>query len=397
MNSPAELDDVVRAVTAAHEAGEPLEVTGNATKPLLRPVQAAGSLSTKGLSGITLYSPAELILSAKAGTTLTEVQQAVAAKGQHIIAEPPDFAELLGTTGSQTLGGVVATNLSGPRRVAWGAMRDHVMGVQAVNGIGEVIRSGGRVLKNVTGLDFCKLLTGSHGTLAVLTEITLKVLPAPERQGTLVLKGLEPNRAVAALSAVLGSPYAVSGAAHLPPAMAARVPSLAWLGSSVTLARIEDFSASVAYRAGRLRTDLAEFGAAEMLDDGASRAAWTAVRDALPLAPEPGAVWRVSVRPSAGPAVARAAEAMGAAWFMDWGGGLVWIAAPATEAMHVQVEQAARASGGTWMLLRAPESLRAAVDVIPAEAPALAAITRRVKAAFDPKGILNPGRLYAGL
>ncbi len=382
---------------AAHDASEPLEISGNATKPFLRPVQAAAGLSTAGLSGITLYSPAELILSAQAGTTLAEVQGAVADKGQHLIAEPPDYSELLGTSGKQTLGGVVATNLSGPRRVAWGAMRDHVMGVQAVNGMGEVIRSGGRVLKNVTGLDLCKLLTGSHGTLAVMTEITLKVLPAPERRGTLVLKGLQPDRAVAALSAALGSPYAVSGAAHLPAPMAARVPSLAWLGSSVTLARIEDFASSVAYRAGRLRTDLAAYGAAEMLDDGASQAAWTAVRDALPLAAEPGAVWRVSVRPSAGPAVARAADAMGAAWFMDWGGGLVWIAAPATEAMHAEVEQAAHASGGTWMLLRAPDALRAVVHVIPPEAPGLAAITRRVKAAFDPKGILNPGRMYAGL
>jgi glycolate oxidase FAD binding subunit len=390
-------DEIVRKVTAAHDAGEPLEVTGNGTKPLLRPVQVAGAVSTAGLSGITLYSPAELIISAGAGTTLAELQDAIAAKGQHIIAEPPDLSALLGTSGAQTLGGVVATNLSGPRRVAWGAMRDHVMGVQAVNGMGELIHSGGRVLKNVTGLDLCKLLTGSHGTLAVMTEITLKVLPAPERQGTLVLKGLAPDRAVAALSAALGSPYAVSGAAHLPAAMAARIPSLAWLGGSATLARIEDFSTSVAYRTGRLRADLVGFGAAELLDDSASQSVWASVRDVLPLATEPGAVWRVSVRPSAGPAVAQAAEAMGAAWLMDWGGGLVWIAAPATEAAHALVEQAAQAAGGTWTLLRAPESLRSAVQVIPAEAPALAVITRRVKAAFDPKGILNPGRMYAGL
>ena len=193
----------------------------------------------------------------------------MAAKGQHIIAEPPDFSALLGG-GAQTLGGAVAANLSGPRRVAWGAMRDHVMGVRAVNGIGETIHSGGRVLKNVTGLDLCKLLAGSHGTLAVLSEITLKVLPAPERRATLVLRGLAPERAVAALAAALGSPYAVSGAAHLPAAQAARVPALAWLGGAVTLARIEDFASSVAYRSGRLRADLAAFGG---LGGGARRAA----------------------------------------------------------------------------------------------------------------------------
>jgi len=273
-----------------------------------------------------------------------------------------------------------------------------VLGVRAVNGVGERIHSGGRVLKNVTGLDLCKLLSGSHGTLAVLTEVTIKVLPAPERRGTLVLKNQDPTQAVAALSAALGSPYAVSGAAYLPAPLAARIPVLAWFGGAVTLARIEDFSPSVSYRTDRLRADLAEFGLAEILDDGASQAAWAAIRDATPLAGEPGAIWRVSVRPSAGPAVAQAVgTAFAATWFMDWGGGLLWITGPATEANHAAVAQAAHAAGGTWTLFRAPEGMRAAVEVIPPEPPPLARITRGIKAAFDPKGILNPSRMYAGL
>lgn len=381
------------------DASDPILVRGNGTKiGMLRPVQAARTLSTEALTGITLSAPKELILSARAGTPLIEIEAEVARNGQHIIAEPPDYSALMGSAGQQTIGGVTATNLSGPRRVAWGAMRDHVMGVRAVNGAGEVIRAGGRVLKNVTGLDICKLLTGSHGTLAVMTEVTIKVLPAPERRATVVLSGLDPKAAVAALSAALGSPYAVSGAAHLPAAMAARIPALAWMGSAITLARIEDFALSVAYRGDRLRADLASFGAAEILDDGASKAAWAAIRDAAPLVEEAGAVWRVSVRPSAGPAVAQALEAaFGAAWFMDWGGGLIWAAGPATEAAHLAVAEAARAGGGTWMLLRAPEPLRAAVAVVPPEAAALSAIGQRMKAAFDPRKILNPGRIYAGL
>jgi glycolate oxidase FAD binding subunit len=365
---------------------------------MLRPVQAARTLSTRALAGITHYSPQELVLSARAGMPLAGIAAAAAAKGQHIIAEPPDLAALLGTTAAPTLGGVVAANLSGPRRVAWGAMRDHVLGVRAVNGTGEIIHSGGRVLKNVTGLDLCKLLAGSHGTLAVLTEITLKLLPAPERRGTLMLTDLDPGRGVAALSAALGSPYGVSAAAYLPAALAARVPALTSLAGPVAIARIEDFSSAVAYRIERLRADLADFGRAEIADNEVSQAIWAAVRDVLPLAPEPGAVWRVSVRPSAGPAVARAIEAaFGAVWFMDWGGGLVWIAGPATETAHAAVMQAARAQSGTWMLVRAPEAMRAAVAVIPPEPAPLAHITRRVKTAFDPKGILNPGRMYAGL
>jgi glycolate oxidase FAD binding subunit len=384
---------IARQIAAARE---PLLVSGAGSKAgMLRPVQAAGVISTAGLTGITLYAPKELIISARAGTPLHEVETTLAEHGQHLIAEPPDLSALFGTVpNTQTLGGVVATNLSGPRRVAWGAMRDHVMGIRAVTGHGEVIHSGGRVLKNVTGLDLCKLLTGSHGTLGIITEITLKVLPAPEAVGTIVVSGLDAEAGVAALSAALGSPYGVSGAVWLPAAAAARLPNLS-PGRSLTLIRIEDFAASVAYRTEKLRGELG-FADAAILDDATSRALWRDVRDArpLPLIDADG-IWRVSVRPSAGPAVLRAVpDAHG---YLDWGGGLVWLAGPATEATHRAIEAAARAAGGTWTLLRAPDSLRGAVDVVPPEAAPLAAITRRVKQAMDPRGILNPGRIYAGL
>ncbi len=400
LEAPAEEAGFAAAITDAAAAGEPVLVRGNGSKlGMLRPVQAARVLSTANHFGITLYSPQELILSARAGTFLGNIEAALAEKGQHLIAEPPDFSALLDSTVPQTLGGVVATNLSGPRRVAWGAMRDHVMGVRAVNGSGETIHSGGRVLKNVTGLDLCKLLTGSHGTLGVITEITLKVLPAPEATGTLLLTGLDAPAGVAALSAGLGSPYSVSAAAWLPAEAASRVLGLAGLQRSATLLRIEDFATSVAYRTERLRADLARFGRADILDDADSRNVWRAVRDGVPLpaAPE-DAIWRVSVRPSAGPGVLRALEArIGMRGYLDWGGGLVWLAGHADAGSHAAVEHAARDAGGTWMLLRAPEPLRAVVDVIPPEPPALGRITRRVKAAMDPKGILNPGRMYAGL
>ena len=395
--APADEAGVVAVIQAAHAAGEPLAIAGRGSKAgLLRPVQAARSLSAANLSGISLYSPSELIIAARAGTTLAELEAAVAAKGQHIIAEPPDFTALFGSVQPQTIGGIVAANLSGPRRVAWGAMRDHVMGIRAVNGTGEAIHSGGRVLKNVTGLDLCKLFTGSHGTLGVLTEVTLKVSPAAERRATLVLRGLDPARGVVALSAALGSPFAVSGAAYLPASQAGFIPGIG--PGAVALVRIEDFAPSVAYRTDRLRVDLAEYGSAEVLDDPTSRIVWAAIRDAAPLAGMSGAIWRVSVRPSRGPGVAVAVErAFGAAWFLDWGGGLVWIAGPATAAAHDAVVLAASAAGGTFTLFRAPETLRAAVAVVPPESAPLARITRQVKAAFDPKGILNPGRIYAGL
>jgi glycolate oxidase FAD binding subunit len=385
--------DIVREA-GAHRA--PLLIEGRGTKrSMLRPVQAARSLSARNLVGVTLYSPQELIVSARAGTTLPELEATLAEGGQELVAEPPDLTALLGGQGVQSIGGLVAANLSGPRRVAWGGMRDHLMGVRAVNGAAEMIRSGGRVLKNVTGLDLCKLLAGSHGTLGVLTEVTLKVLPAAERTGSLVLAGLDAARGVAALSAALGSPFGVSGAAYLPAGSAARLPQVAGQGG-VALIRIEDFAPSVAYRLGALATLLAGHGAAIRLDHDASLAAWRAVRDAAPLeAAEGDAIWRISVRPSAGPAALAAIEQAGGRGFLDWGGGLAWIAGP--PAMHDAVMAAARAGGGIWMVLRGPEGMRAAVDVVPPEPDALARITRRVKAAMDPGFILNPGRIFAGL
>jgi glycolate oxidase FAD binding subunit len=394
---PADEAEVAAIVTDAAARREPLLIQGNGSKlGMLRPVQAARTLSTRHLSGITLYAPRELVISARAGTPIAEIEAALAEHGQHLIAEPPELGALLGSDAPQTLGGMVATNLSGPRRVAWGAMRDHVIGVRAVNGSGEVIRSGGRVLKNVTGLDLCKLLTGSHGTLGVLTEITLKVLPAPQDTASLAILGLTAEQGVAAMSAALGSPYGVSAAAWLPPDMKDGLSPLS--GASVALIRIEDFAKSVVYRVGRLQQDLASFGKATILDAETSRRTWRAIRDATVLrhsVEEP--LWRVSVRPSRGATALAKAEAAGARGFLDWGGGLIWLAGPATEATHAAVTAAATAAGGIWTLMRAPDSLRASVDVVPREASALAAITRRVKSAMDPQGILNPGRLYAGL
>ena len=272
----------------------------------------------------------------------------------------------------------------------WGAMRDHVLGIRAVTGEGEVFRSGGRVLKNVTGLDLCKLLTGAHGTLGVLTEVTLKVLPRAEATGTLAISVPDVARGVAALSAALGSPYGVSGAALLMEGQAAL-----GLDGMVALARIEDLAESVTYRLARLRDELAGHGAALLLDTAASHAIWRAVRDAQPLdaAPEE-AVWRISVAPSAAAGVVTALRAAFAAkLLLDWGGGLIWVAGPASEQAHGAVMQAAMAARGSFTLFRGPASLSAHVPVLPEEVAPLAAIARRVKATLDPLGLLNPGRM----
>ena len=393
--APADEAGIAAIVSAAFASGEPLAIEGNGSKrALLRPVQAARTLTTRNVTGITLYKPQELVLSARAGTPLPEIEAVLAERGQMLIAEPPDTRALFGTDKPATLGGIVATNLSGPRRIAWGAMRDHVLGIRAVNGTGEVFRSGGRVLKNVTGLDLCKLLSGAHGTLGVLTEITLKVLPTPEATGTVAVRVPDLSTGVAALSAGLGSPFGVSGAALIPEG----APRQAMIDGTIAILRLEDFAESVTYRLARLRDQLARFGDIATLEGENSRALWRQVREAAPLAADPAeAIWRVSVRPSAGPAVAQAvADAFGGRVLFDWGGGLVWIAGPATAAAHAAVVAASEVTGGSFTLFRAPEPLRAAVAVLSEEPTALAAIARRVKATLDPRGVLNPGRMRAG-
>jgi glycolate oxidase FAD binding subunit len=356
-------------------ADGPLLVQGNGTKAaMLRPVQAAATLSTAALTGITLYAPNELVMSARAGTPLAEIEAVLAERGQQMIAEP---SHLFGE--HQTIGGVVGANISGPRRITGGAMRDHVLGVRAVNGRGEVLKFGGRVLKNVTGLDMAKLLTGSFGTLAVLTEVTFKVLPVTEASATVVVNGLDAEAGVRVLSAGLGAPFSVSGAAYLPAARQA-------------VLRIEEFAGSVTYRSEKLAGQLREFGVVEIVQGEESLALWRRVRDCDMLV-QGEALWRVSVRPSSGPAVLRAGQAAGLEGLLDWGGGLVWLSGPA--AAHDAVCAAALAAGGVWWLMRAPEPMRAAVQVVPPEPPALAALSRRVKESFDPRGIFNPGRMRA--
>jgi glycolate oxidase FAD binding subunit len=384
--APPDEAGIIAAVQAARAAREPLAIEGQGSKRgLLRPVQAARSLSTRGLTGVTLYRPAELIISARAGTPLAEIEAVLAEKAQHLIAEAPYLNGAFGTSAPPSIGGVVAANLSGPRRIAWGATRDHVMGLRFINGAGEAIRSGGRVLKNVTGLDLCKLLSGSYGTLGVITEVTLKVLPAPETSATLIIQTPDLVSAVAALSAGLGSPFGVSAAAALP----ARDHVVAAL-------RLEDFAASVTYRMEKLRVMLDHFGAQLVLEDAESRAYWQGVREVAPLNTSADeALWRVSVRPSAGPRIAAAADAIGGRVLLDWGGGLVWIAAAPGIAHHAAISAAAAAEGGVAMLFRAPEALRLAVPVLPAEAAPLAKISARVKEALDPAGLFNPGHLRA--
>ncbi|MCZ8313301.1 FAD-binding protein [Phreatobacter sp.] len=390
LHTPSTAAELAAIVTEARRARTPLAVAGGSTRAGLgRPVQAAATVSTAKLSGITLYEPAELVIAAKAGTPLREVTETLAARGQRLPFEPMDHRRLLGSVGEPTVGGVAAANVSGPARINLGAARDSMIGLKFVNGLGEDVKSGGRVMKNVTGLDLVKALAGSHGTLAVFHEVCFKVLPVAEAERTLVIEGLDVAKAVAALSAALGSPFEPTGAAHVPAkgADAAR-----------TLIRIEGFAASLAYRTDALSKLLAPYGAVSVIDGEAGLTLWADIRDAAIFSDTEEAVWRISVPPSAAPALAERLAPLAPRLMLDWGGGLVWAGiAIGSDAGAKAVHAAAKAAGGHATLIRAPEVVRGSVDVFaPLATPAMA-LQKRIKASFDPDGILNPGRMYRGM
>lgn len=390
--APRDEADLAEAVSAARAARSPLLIAGNGSKSAIgRPAQVERTLSTLAMSGITLYEPSEMVIGARAGTPLKLVEETLAARGQALTFEPLDYRVLLGSSGEPTIGAVAAGNLSGPRRIMAGACRDSLIGVRMVNGLGQVVKSGGRVMKNVTGLDLVKLSAGSWGTLGVFSEVIFKVLPMTEQVATLVLHGLDDRRAISALAAGLGSPFEVSGAAHLP-ASIERVPK--------TLLRLEGFAASVDYRIGELRRLLRGFGTADVISGETAAGLWRSVRDASFLAePRGSAVWRISIAPGKAAAlVGQLTGVLSIRHFFDWGGGLVWLATDAAEDAGAAVIRAAlEGTGGYATLIRAPSEIRASVPVFEPLSEPLMRITSGVKASFDPDRILNPGRMYAGV
>lgn len=444
--SETELADILARCSAAAQS---VAVRGGGSK---RGVGGHGAtdhgIDVSAMSGVTFYEANELVLSAKAGTPLSDIEALLAAKGQILAFEPMDCGPLFGeAAGRGTLGGALAANLSGPRRVKAGAVRDYALGVRGVTGDGRRFKSGGRVVKNVTGYDLPRGLAGSWGTLAVLAEVTVKVLPAPQSGTTLVLHGLSDNEAVAFLCAAMGSPWEVSGAAHLPAkACAGLPPGAGTAADAATLLRLEGFEPSVAYRLRKL-TEMLPPGMRSVSAEGpASAELWAYVRDVrcfaspvrsigrgrsdsasrpgegllqsmtgtpsrrvAPTSPSQGEeeaadpaahvpdrqrpLWRVSVAPADGPALVASLGGQDIRHAYDWSGGLVWIEQPdgvsAEDALAVRI--AAQRLGGHAMLMRGAGQL--GIPAFQPQPPALAALARRLKASFDPAGILDPARM----
>lgn len=397
--TPTDLFELRDAVAEALAAEEALEViAGGSKRGLGRPLQLPRTLDLTRLSGIRDYAPSELVLTAGSGTPVAEIEAALAEARQMVAFEPPDWRALLGGEGEPTIGGALACNLSGPRRVKAGAARDHFLGFRGVSGRGEVFKAGGKVVKNVTGYDLCKLMAGSYGTLAALEEVTIKVLPQPETGGTVLLSGLEPAEAVRRLSRALASPHEVSGAIYLPAPAAVVLRSLSGVSGVVAL-RLEGPGPSVDFRREALLTELGSDCDSTALNDDASAAFWRAIRDVAQFAQlTDRAVWRVSIAPSRGAELGEAiARHLDASWYLDWGGGLVWVAvAESDDGGAGVIRTAIRGSDGRGTghatLVKGSAALRRAVPVFEPQPVALAALSARVKESFDPRGILNPGR-----
>lgn len=395
---PASEEGIASVVRSAAAERVTLAIVGGGTRSGLgNPVRADRTLSTRRLSGIVTYNPAEMTMSALAGTPLAEVEAALAANGQMLAFEPMDHRPIFGTTGEPTIGGVFAANVSGPRRYVAGAARDSLLGVRFVNGRGELVKAGGRVMKNVTGLDLVKLMAGSYGTLGILTEVTFKVLPVPPAAATLVVTALNDAEAAAVMAEAMAQPVEVSGAAHLPESVRGRFIDGALPDGAATVLRLEGLAASVKMRAEKLAAALSRFGSVSQLDAGQTKSLWAEIRDVKPYADGTARpLWRVSVAPSAGhQLVATLRLQTGVDAFYDWQGGLVWLRMEAEPEAELLRRYIRALGGGHATLVRADGEARTRTPAFEPQAAAVAQLSERVRASFDPARIFNPGRLAA--
>lgn len=389
LHEPLSEEAAARLVQAAALSHAPFVIRGGGTRNLHATPKDADILSSRGMSGIVAYNPAEMTMTARAGTPLADVEAALAEKRQMLAFEPNDLRGVLGSSGIPTIGGVFATNASGPRRLVAGAARDSLLGIRFVNGKGEVVKTGGRVMKNVTGLDLVKLLAGSNGSLALLTEVTFRLLPVPETAVTIVVSNLNDAEAAAAMATAMSMSVEVSGAAHLPESVRGRFAGGVLPDGAATVLRLEGLAASVTVRSEKLESDMARFGAVSRLEAESTARLWPEIRDAVPYADgTPRPLWRVSVAPTAGHQLVAALRLeTGVDAFYDWQGGLVWLRMEADPEAVLLRRYIKAVGGGHATLLRARPEVLAATPVFEPQTEAVAALSARVKASFDPGGL----------
>ncbi|MDB5438719.1 MAG: FAD-binding protein [Caulobacteraceae bacterium] len=382
--SPETADDLIELVANAARDGLTLEIRGGGSKAQIGAPRDARLVDMSAMSGVIDYDPAELVLTAKAGTPLAQVEALVASEGQMLAFDPFDHGPLLGRpAGAATIGGVVAGGVAGSRRISAGGARDHLLGFHAVSGRGERFVAGAKVVKNVTGYDLPKLAAGSWGRLFAMTEVTLKVLPRAQEQATVALDGLSPLQAQGAMAMAMGSQADVQAAAHIP----------AEDGSTaLTVVRLEGFGPSVVARIAMIQDLWSDLDSARVLPEDEAAAWWGELRHLTGLA-DGRPLWRINTPPSGGPKLVAALQPLGARWRFDWAGGLTWLT---IDGQADAVRAAAHQAGGHAMLVRADAATRAVVPALHPQAAGVAALEARVRLAFDPKGVFETGRFLDG-
>jgi glycolate oxidase FAD binding subunit len=383
----AELCDMIIAARAERQT---LEIVGRGTKRGFgRPVEASAILDVSALSGIVRYEPDELVITARGATPLTEIETAVSEKHQRLGFDPADWSALFGTThNAATIGGTLSADACGSARIRYGAARDHLLGYRSVGGSGEAYKAGGKVVKNVTGFDLPKLVCGAMGTLGVLTEVTLRLVPRARWPAVLMVRNADAETGFALLRRVWSSPLEATGLALVPKAALEAFPELGEAGNGAALFRLEGDAALLEEKvqAADLLLRPHEVVCPEVGDD-----IFTRIGSGATFAGRESTVWRIFVPAAQAPACAN--ELAGQFWIADWAGGVIWIEGGEPDAIKVL---AAR-FGGYAQLMRGDEALRRRCDMFSAGSPVHRGLMQRVKSAFDPLGLLNPGRMFDGI
>lgn len=381
--SPIDEAKIADAVRGAAEKGTPLEIVSGGTKrDYGRPVIANAILDVSALSGVVKYEPEELVLTVRAATPIAEIQALLAEKKQMLGFEPADWGPLFGAGPERgTLAGAVATNATGARRVKAGAVRDHIIGCRFVNGKGEIIKAGGHVIKNVTGFDLPKLMCGAFGTLGVLTEITMRVSPLPERNAAVTISS-PAKEGFGLLREAMRLPLDVSGLAYFPNAR-----------NGDAIIRVEGTESAVEQKLAELQKRFAGRDA-KVLPEADTQKAFRDITNGNIFAGAATAIWRLCVPAAHAYEALKTAEAT--QWVADWAGGLLWLGLPAETETAAKLRNITARLGGHATLMRANRESRARLEAFEPETSARATLTRSVKAAFDPKRVLNPARMFEG-
>lgn len=385
--TPKDEAELAKMVARANKNKTRLRIEGGGTRQDLgNLIKTDATLSLKNISGITLYEPGALTLVAKAGTPLKEIEKALKKHSQRLAFEPMDHRAIFGSKGEPTIGAIVAGNISGSRRIIAGGCRDSLIGVRFINGNGEIIKNGGRVMKNVTGLDLVKLMAGSFGTLGVISEVSFKLLPVAQRKVSLEIKGLSSEQAISIMSKALGSPFEITAAAHLPKNLNNKN------GDAKTLLRIEGFDSQVDYRIEKLSELIANNIEITTIEGKEHDKLWRYIRNVKIFKNSKNPLWKLSIKPSDAPDIEKQLiDKTGADMFFDWAGGLIWLQMQDEDNAHADVvRHIVKQFGGHATLVRASDEIREAVEIFQPEQVGIAKLSNLIRKKFDPSGILNP-------